>query len=261
MKHFKNVLKLDLIPFGLSTYRTKGSSIFFNCNNVDDKCFENKLHACAIEHVEKTIILDFIACLMNKPDYNSYLEFTKKCANKLKLRNFDIIENCANSTEGSELLKRMGIKTHNYDQPLQNVPTITRNMLDDQEFSDRAYLNFTETVCLHLTEPIPKVCKSSDASQEKSHKLVYALIVVLIFVVVLAIAYLIWRYKSRLVSYSSNWSSLRTCCCNHAPGFPRNNNEQRDSNMDQHTDTEIEELNTNEQHTQAMNDSQRPLTN
>ena len=68
--------------------------------------------------------IDFISCLMESPDYNSYIEFAEKCANNVKIDNFETIKKCANNTEGIELLKDMGTKTTSF-QLLNHVPTIT----------------------------------------------------------------------------------------------------------------------------------------
>lgn len=51
----------------------------------------------------------------------------KKCARDLQLPNWQVIEECANSTEGSKLLQDYGERTHSLNPPLAFVPTITFN--------------------------------------------------------------------------------------------------------------------------------------
>lgn len=50
-----------------------------------------------------------------------------KCAKELQLPNWNVIEECANSTEGSKLLQRNGERTNELNPPLTEVPTITFN--------------------------------------------------------------------------------------------------------------------------------------
>lgn len=55
----------------------------------------------------------------------AYSEFARDCASHTKVKKFDAIEKCANSTEGSDLLKEMGELTFKFQSPLTSVPTIT----------------------------------------------------------------------------------------------------------------------------------------
>lgn len=50
-----------------------------------------------------------------------------KCAKDLQLPNWHVIEECANTTEGSKLLQDYGERTHQLNPPLTEVPTITFN--------------------------------------------------------------------------------------------------------------------------------------
>lgn len=51
----------------------------------------------------------------------------QKCAKDLQLPNWQVIEECANSTEGSKLLQSHGETTNQLNPPLTEVPTITFN--------------------------------------------------------------------------------------------------------------------------------------
>lgn len=51
----------------------------------------------------------------------------EKCARELQLPNWEVIRDCANSTEGSKLLQDSGVRTQQLNPPLSNVPTITFN--------------------------------------------------------------------------------------------------------------------------------------
>lgn len=49
----------------------------------------------------------------------------KRCAQEFKLENWEVIEACANNTEGSKLLQKNGELTTALKPPLTSVPTIT----------------------------------------------------------------------------------------------------------------------------------------
>lgn len=49
----------------------------------------------------------------------------KKCARETGLNNWEIIEQCANNTEGSKLLEKNGELTSSLNPSLTSVPTVT----------------------------------------------------------------------------------------------------------------------------------------
>lgn len=49
----------------------------------------------------------------------------KKCAIQAQLTNWNIIESCANNTEGSKLLQKNGELTNTLTPSLTSVPTVT----------------------------------------------------------------------------------------------------------------------------------------
>lgn len=50
-----------------------------------------------------------------------------RCARELQLPNWHVIEECANTTQGSKLLQDHGERTKQLNPPLSEVPTITFN--------------------------------------------------------------------------------------------------------------------------------------
>lgn len=79
---------------------------------------------------KESLTLDYVACLMQTA--NSFKDTIfpgAKCARELQLPNWNVIEECANSTEGSKLLQSNGERTHslNPGRELSFVPTITFN--------------------------------------------------------------------------------------------------------------------------------------
>lgn len=49
----------------------------------------------------------------------------KKCARENQLKNWELIEQCANNTEGTKLLQKNGELTNTLNPSLTSVPTIT----------------------------------------------------------------------------------------------------------------------------------------
>lgn len=51
----------------------------------------------------------------------------ERCAHENHINNWEVIAQCANSTEGSNLLKQNGELTKAFQPELQSVPTVTFN--------------------------------------------------------------------------------------------------------------------------------------
>lgn len=72
--------------------------------------------------------MDYVACLMHTSMISKDAPFPgEKCARDLQLQNWQVIQECANSTEGSKLLQDYGVRTQQLSSPLAEVPTITFN--------------------------------------------------------------------------------------------------------------------------------------
>lgn len=76
----------------------------------------------------ESLTLDYVACLMHNSMISKDAPFPgEKCARDLQLPNWLVIQECANSTEGSKLLQDHGVTTHQLNPTLTEVPTITFN--------------------------------------------------------------------------------------------------------------------------------------
>lgn len=104
------------------------------------------MHACAIEHIQvdsyqnvktkDSLTLDYVACLMaTSIQFKDSIFPGSKCARDLQLKNWQIIEECANSTQGSKLLQNYGELTNQLNPPLTSVPTVTFNYVSYQNIS------------------------------------------------------------------------------------------------------------------------------
>ncbi|XP_026475390.1 GILT-like protein 1, partial [Ctenocephalides felis] len=157
----KNSVRLNLIPYGKSTHQTRGSDVEFECHHGPNECYGNKVHACALNHIQvdsfqqrhtrESLILTYINCLMENSNLNpSNLFPTQMCAQKHQVQQYEAIVNCANGTEGSSLLASFGEKTHKLSPPLTSVPTIVFNSQYDRNLQSLAESNFVMAVCKNL---------------------------------------------------------------------------------------------------------------
>lgn len=117
---------------------TQGGNVLFECHHGEEECYSNKVHACAIEHIQansyqtefnrESLTLDFITCMMKMgKNYPDNMHPGAKCAHDNNINNWDNILECANGTEGSQLLMKHGEITNKFQKPLQSVPTVTFN--------------------------------------------------------------------------------------------------------------------------------------
>ncbi|XP_064552972.1 GILT-like protein 1 [Drosophila montana] len=162
-------VELTFVPFGKSHFQTQGSEVTFTCHHGPNECYGNKVHACAIEHIQansyqndytrESLTLDFINCLMkagkNFPD-NVYPG--QRCAGESHVNNWENIKTCANTTDGSVLLRKAGETTQRLKEPLTSVPTILFNEQYDKQVNERAQVNFIGTLCKYVSAPQPRIC-------------------------------------------------------------------------------------------------------
>lgn len=75
----------------------------------------------------ESVTLDYVTCLMQTSlNFKDSIFPGAKCARDLQLPNWLIIEECANSTQGSKLLQKYGEMTSILTKPI-DVPVITFN--------------------------------------------------------------------------------------------------------------------------------------
>jgi hypothetical protein len=165
---------LMLIPFGRANYTTRGDDVLFTCHHGPNECYGNKIQACAVKHIQvnsfqrdhdrESLTLEYINCLMkvgnNFPDS---LYPGQKCATETHVNNWNVIDSCANSTDGSKYLQINGEETSRLNPPLTNVPTVTYGHQFDEKFQNDAVKDFHTAVCKRLV-PTPKECASANTS-------------------------------------------------------------------------------------------------
>lgn len=76
---------------------------------------------------KESVTLDYVTCLMQTAlNFKDSIFPGAKCAHDLQLPNWNNIEECANSTQGSKLLQKYGQMTSILAKPI-DVPVITFN--------------------------------------------------------------------------------------------------------------------------------------
>lgn len=167
-------IDLKLIPYGKSNYTTIGSDVQFTCHHGPNECYGNKVQSCAIEHIQvnsyqneytrESLILEYINCLMKiGNNFADSIYPGKKCSREInpnQVINWDNIEQCANSTEGSKLLQKNGELTAGLNPALTSVPTVTFRHQYESETQALAMSNFAIALCKKLSAPLPQECSS-----------------------------------------------------------------------------------------------------
>lgn len=169
MQQFRGNVDLKLIPFGKSTYRTQGSETTFECHHGPNECYGNKVHACAIEHIQGSsyepnntrdvLTLTYVNCLMERAQLKSGEFPGESCARDTDIRNWENIAACANDTEGSDLLRKAGDETNKLQKPLASVPTVAFRQTFDHDTQNQAVDNFRAALCKNLN-PAPVACRN-----------------------------------------------------------------------------------------------------
>uniref|UniRef100_A0A1L8E355 Putative gamma-interferon inducible lysosomal thiol reductase-like protein n=1 Tax=Nyssomyia neivai TaxID=330878 RepID=A0A1L8E355_9DIPT len=171
---------LRLVPFGKSNYTTLGPDVQFTCHHGPNECYGNKIQACALEHIQvnsyqhehtrESLTLEYVNCLMkvgnNFPDS---IYPGEKCARQVGVPNWENIERCANTTEGSKILQRFGDLTNMLQPGLTSVPTVTFRQTYDADAQRLAVANFGAALCKKIATPSPIECSQiPGAAAEKS---------------------------------------------------------------------------------------------
>lgn len=82
----------------------------------------------------ESLSVDYITCLMkNGLLAAGTFSAGPRCAKEVQLKNWNVIEQCANTTEGSKLLQHHGETTHALRPELTNVPWINFNHVNLQK--------------------------------------------------------------------------------------------------------------------------------
>jgi len=145
------IMDINYRPFGKAHFKKEGDHYEFSCQHGPTECLGNIVHNCAVKYVQQP--LPYIHCMME----NSYepMQIGKKCAEMLDI-NWQVIERCANSNEGKELLAKVGSQSLGVKPHLSFIPTVALN----GDFSEQSLRlkNLLSTVCNAFNGHRPENC-------------------------------------------------------------------------------------------------------
>lgn len=153
-------------------YKTLGSDTEFTCHHGPNECYGNKVHSCAIKNIEadsfqsgktkQSKTVDFIHCIMMRSFPDQTFQ-TERCGLENEVKNWKNIQECANSTDGSSLLKANGQLTEALNPSLTSVPTILFRNHYDNDAQKAALVSFQEALCQQIN-PKPAECHGNGAA-------------------------------------------------------------------------------------------------
>lgn len=148
------VFAFRLVPYGKAKTTENSTGIFFSCQHFELECLGNKIHACGIKYItNRSRQLRFASCLIN--NIRNPQSAGESCAHEVNA-NWDEIEKCSNSKEGSELLKAYGEETHNLTPSVTFIPTV---VLDKNQGHQKDILkNLLKEVCSKYAGDKPPSC-------------------------------------------------------------------------------------------------------
>lgn len=147
-------------------FQTQGSETVFTCHHGPNECLGNKIHSCAIKNIEadsfqtgktkQSKTVDFIYCVMQRSFPDQTFQ-TESCGLENEIKNWKSIQECANNTDGSTLLKENGMKTGQLNPALKSVPTILFREHYDDDAQKLALVSFPRALCREI-QPTPPEC-------------------------------------------------------------------------------------------------------
>lgn len=160
----KRYFQLKLVPYGKSTQRRSGPGWEFNCHHGPKECYGNKVQGCILRHVpQESDQLKYINCLMSLALQNKNGPYPiDQCASS---NNFDpghIIQ-CANNTDGDDVLSQNGDLTNALNPPLTSVPTVIFNDNFSKKDQEQASSDFKSVLCSYIKGEHPHECHSNSA--------------------------------------------------------------------------------------------------
>jgi len=183
---------VNLVPFGKASWVTFGADVNFTCQHGPPECYGNKIQACALEHIQvnsyqnthtrDSLILEYVNCLMKLGNQRDSVYPGARCASAVQLANWPIIEQCANSTDGSKYLQNQGMITQQLQPALTSVPTVVFKQQYSSELQDLAMRNFQSAVCRALPQPKPSECSQIPGSATNNVALLPAIVTFALFV-------------------------------------------------------------------------------
>lgn len=158
----KRYFNLKLIPFGKSTQRGPND---FDCHHGPKECYGNKVQGCILRYVDvEADQMKFINCLMGLALNNKNGPYPLDQCGRSNNFNTNPIVQCANSTEGNEVLSKNGDLTSQLNPQLTSVPTVVFNDNFSKKDQDQAFSDFQTVLCSYIKGEHPHECHSSNSA-------------------------------------------------------------------------------------------------
>lgn len=161
----KRYFNLKLIPYGKSSQRRGQNGWEFDCHHGPKECYGNKVQGCILRHISNEADqLKYINCLMSLALANKNGAYPlDQCA---RSNNFDTnpIVQCANSTDGNDVLSINGDLTSQLNPQLTSVPTVVFNENFNKKDQDQAFTDFKSVLCSYIKGEHPHECHSSNSA-------------------------------------------------------------------------------------------------
>ncbi|GAB6022282.1 hypothetical protein CHUAL_006408 [Chamberlinius hualienensis] len=145
------------VPFGKANFTSNStsSSYDFVCQHGPEECYGNEIHSCAVTYYpDNAINVNFIGCSMSA---QNPVTACQGCAMQYGLE-WDLLYDCANAAQGSDLLHDNGLLTQSLQPPLTYVPWIVINDVYSDANEQQAQTDFKSLICQTYTGPLPPAC-------------------------------------------------------------------------------------------------------
>jgi len=143
IKQLPDIADFKLVPYGKANTLENATGIYFVCQHLRLECEGNKFHACGVKHIEnQQQLLKFVSCLFK--NMRNPPRVAQSCASEVGA-DWNTIQQCATSMEGSQLLKMHGEDTHDLSPSVSFIPTIVLN--DSQGIQKNILKDLKKEVC------------------------------------------------------------------------------------------------------------------
>ncbi|XP_071449858.1 GILT-like protein 1 [Hetaerina americana] len=147
-------MNIRFIPFGKSASgKYSDGTIVFFCQHGPKECSGNKMQSCALSLLStQDSQVQFVTCVMSKSDPSLA---GPQCAAQVGL-NYQDVEQCYQSSQGTNLQLAAEQETNKIRRPLRFVPTVVYNDHLDQRKQDDSLDDFKGALCKHIAQPPPE---------------------------------------------------------------------------------------------------------
>ncbi|GAB6022281.1 Lysosomal thiol [Chamberlinius hualienensis] len=157
-QQISQIFTVTWVPFGFAEFFANGTSWDFSCQHGPEECDGNIIHSCALKYYpSNSDNVPFISCAMSQSDPPAA---SQQCAVQYGL-DWNTINACATSEEGTQLLHDNGVTTNSANPPVTWVPWIVINDVYSEANEVLATTNFIKLVCDSYTGPLPPQCPTA----------------------------------------------------------------------------------------------------